>query len=84
MIRLTRALWGTGKEVAMDSDFCVLKVILETIKRGVYGSALTKNRRYWTRGIMDMKLAITSGQEILVVWDVVVVNVTRKSLIFLF
>ena len=50
MLRLPRAPWSTGKAVIMDSGFCVLKGLLETRKRGVYGSALIKKRRYWPRG----------------------------------
>ena len=33
-----------------DSGFCVLKGLLETRKRGVYGIVLIKKRRYWPRG----------------------------------
>ena len=51
MLRLTIALWSTGKAVITDSGFCVLKGISGIRKRGVYGSALIKNRRYWTRGV---------------------------------
>ena len=41
--RLTTDLWNTFKAAIMDSGLCVLKVILETRKRGVYGSTLIKN-----------------------------------------
>ena len=51
MLRLTRALWSTGKAMIMDSCFCVLKGLLEMRKRGVYGSTLIKKRRYWPRGV---------------------------------
>ena len=35
----------------MDSDFCVTKVVLEFWKKGVFGSALIKKRRYWPANI---------------------------------
>ena len=50
-LQLTRALWSTGKVVMMYIGICVLKVLLETSKRGVYGSALIKKRRYWYKGV---------------------------------
>ena len=51
MLRLTRARWSTGKAVIIDSGLCVLKGLLEMRKRGVYGSALIKKRRYWPSGV---------------------------------
>ena len=48
MLTLTSVQWSTGMSVIMDSGFCVLKGPLEMRKRGVYGSALIKKRRYWT------------------------------------
>ena len=44
MIRLTRDLWITGKEVIMDSSLCILEGLLEMRNRGVYGSPLIKKR----------------------------------------
>ena len=51
MLRMTRSIWHTGMCVVMDSGFCVLKGILEIAKKGVYGAALIKKRRYWPRGV---------------------------------
>ena len=51
MLRLTKMLWNTGKVVVLDSGFCVLKGIVELLKRGVYASAVIKKRRYWPAGI---------------------------------
>ena len=51
MLRLMRALRSTGKAVIRDSGFCILKALLKTRKRGVYGSVLKKKRRYWTWGV---------------------------------
>ena len=51
ILQLKILLWIIGKAVIMDSGFCVLKGIRETNKRGVYGSALIKKRRYWPTGV---------------------------------
>ena len=76
MLQLTRELWGNWKAAIMRSIFCVIKGILEMSNRGVYGILLIKNRHVWFRGV-------TSSQNILLVWDVIVVNGMRQSLIFL-
>ena len=34
MLRLTRAMWSTGKAVAIYNGFCVLKGLLEMSNRG--------------------------------------------------
>lgn len=51
LLRLTRAIWNTGKLVILDSGFCVLKALIELKKKGVYASALIKKRRFWPKGI---------------------------------
>ena len=51
MLRLTRALCSNVNEVITDIIFCVLKVLLEMSKRGVYGSALIKKSRYCPKGV---------------------------------
>ena len=53
-------------------------------KRGGYGSALIKIGAIGLGGFMEIPLTITSGEKILVMWDFLVVNGTRQSLIFLF
>ena len=69
----------------MDIGFCVLKGLLEMRKRGVYGSALIKKRcAIGLGGFMDMPLTIISDRKRLVMWDVLMVNGTRQSLIFSF
>lgn len=49
LLRLTRSIWGRGKVVILDSGFCVLRGIVELLKKGVYSSALIKKRRYWPK-----------------------------------
>ena len=51
LLRLTKALWATGKVVILDSGFCVLRGIIELKKKGVFGAALIKKRRYWPKHI---------------------------------
>ena len=49
MLRMTKPIHGSGKVVIMDSGFCVAKGITEMEKKGVFGQALIKKRRYWPR-----------------------------------
>ena len=44
-------IWITRDPCSMDRNFCVLRSILEIIKRGVYGIALVKKRCYWPGGV---------------------------------
>ena len=49
--RTIKPLWGTGKTVITDSDFCVFRGFIDMLERGIYGSTLTKNYGYWTTEI---------------------------------
>lgn len=51
MLRCTKPLWGSGKVVVMDSGFCVAVGLREMFKKGVYGHALIKMKRYWPRDV---------------------------------
>ncbi|KAG7356336.1 transposase IS4 [Nitzschia inconspicua] len=51
LLRLTRSLWGSARVLVLDSGFCVLKGLIELAKKGVYGSALIKKRKYWPKYI---------------------------------
>lgn len=51
LLRMTRPIWYKGFVVVLDSGFCVLKGIVELAKKGVYGAALIKKRRYWPKYI---------------------------------
>ena len=84
MLRLTRALLSPGKAEITDGCFSPLKVLLEMRERGFYGSALIKRGAIGLGEFMEMLLKINSVQNILLMWDVFVVNGTRQSLIFLF
>ena len=46
LLRLTKDIFGTGKVVILDSGFCVLRGLVELMKRGVYASSLIKKRKY--------------------------------------
>ena len=39
--------------VIVDSGFCVTNVLVELQKKGVFGAALIKKRRYWPANIKD-------------------------------
>ena len=65
-------------------DYVSLNGYLEIRKRGVYRRALI-NRGDCVIGVsMDRELTMTPGQKLLVMWDFLVVNGTRQSLMFLF
>ena len=49
LLRMLKPIYSTGKVVVLDSGFCVVKGIIELIKRGVFAAALIKKRRYWPR-----------------------------------
>ena len=50
-MRLTEPVWGTGKNVVLDSGFCVLQGLIELKKKGVYAHALIKKRQYWPKHV---------------------------------
>ena len=49
MLCLTRNLHVTGKIVVLGSGLCSLQGLVEIKKKGIYGSALFKKKRYWSR-----------------------------------
>jgi Transposase IS4 len=56
MVRMTKPIHYTSKVVVMDSGFCVAKGIIEMEKKGIYGQALIKKRRYWPKFIPGDKI----------------------------
>ena len=51
MLGMCRPIFGTGKDVVLDSSFCVAKCIIELEAKRVYAEALTKKWRYWTNRV---------------------------------
>ena len=51
LVRLTRAIWNTGKVVVLDSGFCVARALTQLSARGVFGAALIKKRRFWPKHV---------------------------------
>ena len=49
LLWLLAPIFFKGFIVILDSDFCVLKGIIELCKKGVFSSALIKKRRYWLK-----------------------------------
>ena len=60
MIWMTISIRGTGKEVIMDRDFYVPKLILVTRNRKVYGIELIKKTLLEWGRFMETLLTITS------------------------
>ena len=51
LLRVLEPIFAKRMTVILDSGLCVLKGIIELKKRGVYASALIKNRKYWPKHI---------------------------------
>ena len=60
-LRLENFLKNSGSVVVIDSGFCVLKLILETMNRGVCVSVLIKIGDIGLKGSMEALLTINSG-----------------------
>ena len=65
MLRCTRPIWNCSKVVIVDSGLCVTKGLVELQKKGVFGAALIKKRRYWAANIKgDAIYAHFSSKEV--------------------
>ena len=51
LLHVLEPIFGKGMAVILDSEFCVLKGIVELRKRGICASALIKKRKYWPKYI---------------------------------
>ena len=51
MLWYKRPIWNCGNVVIMDSGFCVTKGLAELRKKGLFGAALIRKRRYWPENI---------------------------------
>ena len=49
MMFMPESLFVTGKAVVRDSGFCVLKGFVGMLAHEVYGTAVIKKKRYWTK-----------------------------------
>ena len=49
LLRMCQFLYTKGTVIILDSGFCVLKGIVELMKKGVYAGACVKKRRYWPK-----------------------------------
>ena len=47
----TRPICNCAKVLIMDSGFCFTKGLVDLMKKGVFGAALVKKRRYWPENI---------------------------------
>ena len=46
MMRMTKPPFGVGKDVVMDSGFCMFKGIVGMLAHGVYRMTVIKKKRY--------------------------------------
>ena len=53
MLIMCRPIFGSGKDVVLDSVFFVNKFITELEAKGVYARALIKKQRHWTYGVPE-------------------------------
>ena len=67
----------------MNSGLCVIKRLLEMRKIFLYGSVLIKRDSIDLWGFINTELTSRPVQEILVMWDVLLVNGMMHSSIFL-
>eukprot|EP00957_Ditylum_brightwellii_P012972 980260-Ditylum_brightwellii.AAC.2 len=51
LLHRSKPLYGTGRLVVLDSDFCVLQGIIDLKKKRVFAAALIKKRSYWPKHI---------------------------------
>ena len=51
LLRLTKALYTTGKVVILGSGFCVLQAIIALQEKGVFSGAWIKKRKHWPKWI---------------------------------
>ena len=51
MLRMCRPIFGSEKDVVLDSGFFVAKGITELKAKGVHAASLIKKRHYWTKGV---------------------------------
>ena len=51
ILRMCETLYGTWKEVVVDSGFYVSRGIFELEWKGVYGALLIKKKNYWPKGV---------------------------------
>ena len=68
LLRLTKAVWGTGKVFVLDSGFCVLKAIIELKKKGLFGATLIKKRCYCPSMSQETRSSNTSMTRRLEMW----------------
>ena len=47
LLRMMNTIVGSGKVIILDSGFCILKGIIELMKREIYAGAFIKKRRYY-------------------------------------
>eukprot|EP00957_Ditylum_brightwellii_P059174 4490942-Ditylum_brightwellii.AAC.1 len=49
LLHMTKNIFGLGKMVILDSDFCVLQAMIALKRCAVFASAFIKKRCYWPK-----------------------------------
>ncbi|KAL7475080.1 hypothetical protein ACHAW6_001012 [Cyclotella cf. meneghiniana] len=59
MLFMTKPIQNTGKDVCMDSGFCIATGIIALHKKGVYGQSLIKKQgKYWPKHVQGSVLEL--------------------------
>ena len=56
MLWVCEPLFSTGKDVVVDSIFCVTCGIVALAAKGVYAGTLVKKRRYWPKSVLGDRI----------------------------
>ena len=51
MLRVCTPIFVSGKDVVLESGFCVFKGIADLEAIGVYAGAMIKKQHYWPKGV---------------------------------
>lgn len=49
LLRMTTAIYHSGRVVVLDSGFCVLQGLIELRKVGVFAHSVIKKRKFWPK-----------------------------------
>ena len=51
LLRMEREIWVSGRELVLNSVFCILQKIIVLRKVGCFTVAVIKKRRYWPNNV---------------------------------
>ena len=62
LLRMMKIYFATGRYVILDSDFCVLKGLIQLRKKGVFSCDVINKRTYWTSVVPGKKMEDHFGE----------------------